>query len=60
MIAFNEINLKAKHVYGNKLYYSNCETAQKFLVLLQKKTFGENDIARIKALGYEVKITGEE
>jgi len=50
------ITVKIKNVYGNDLIYPVCDNAQKFAVLTNKKTLSKNELAYIKALGFEVKV----
>jgi len=51
-----EILVRIKTVYGNDLIYPVCDNAQKFAVLTNKKTLSKNELAYIKALGFEVKV----
>ena len=50
--------VKIKNVYGTELVYPVNETAQHFLKLTGKKTFGMHDIVNIKKLGYDIKEEG--
>lgn len=53
------ITLKAKHVYGNKVYYPACEKAEEFAKLIEAKTFQYRHMESIKRLGYQIVMIGE-
>lgn len=48
------VQIKIKSVYGKDLIYPANETAEKFVRLLDKKTFTKEQLVAIQALGYEV------
>ena len=49
-----KVLIAIKVVYGNPLYYPANDAASIFAALAGKKSLSKADIAKIKALGYEV------
>lgn len=49
-----KLEIETKNVYGNDLIYPKNETAQKFAVLLKKKTLTIEELKLIKELGFQI------
>tara|TARA_R100001530_G_scaffold1623_1_gene2913 strand:- start:1311 stop:1490 length:180 start_codon:yes stop_codon:yes gene_type:complete len=49
-----KLEIETKNVYGNDLIYPKNETAQKFAVLLKKKTLTIEELKLIKELGFSI------
>ena len=54
------ITIRERHVYGNTLYYAECETAQLLLGLTKTQTFSLEALKFIKRLGYNIKLAVKE
>jgi len=50
------ITIRGKQVYGILKIYPVCDKAKIFAALTGKKTFDDDDITRIKSLGYRVLV----
>lgn len=50
------IQVRITKNYGVEAIYPACETSQTLTRLTGKKTFSRDDIAAIKALGFDVKV----
>jgi hypothetical protein len=53
-ITTRTITIEPREVYGNLLYYPECDNAQLFARLCGTKTLRPGDIRLIKLLGYTV------
>lgn len=54
-----EITVKLKTVYGEERIYPACHTADLLCEWLAQKTFTKRDIAYLKKLGYNIRVTTE-
>jgi hypothetical protein len=59
-LATMRIQVEIKNVYGNEAIYPVCDKARGFAELLNQKTLTRNDIAKIKAIGFEVIVTSNQ
>ena len=50
------ITVQIKSNYGNKAIYPACDTSKKLADLIGHKTFTDQSIAKIKALGYTINV----
>jgi len=50
------ITVRVKSVYGKQLIYPVCQTAQLLCSLTNAKTFTQEALATVKALGYTVTV----
>lgn len=51
------ITVAVREVYGNPLVYPADDQAALFAALIGAKTFNRQQLATIKALGYEIHVT---
>ena len=58
-MAISKIRIQLKTVYGRELIYPICEKAKLLVKLLKRKTFTEEDIPVIQALGYTIEIVSD-
>lgn len=50
------IKVEMRSVYGSQTIYPICDKAKIFASLVGQKTLTYGDIAKIKALGYDVEV----
>ena len=50
------ITVQIKSNYGTKAIYPACDTSKKLADLIGNKTFTDQSIAKIKALGYTINV----
>lgn len=55
-----KIKVEVKNVYGNETIYPVCEKAKIFASFKGQKTLTNNDIAKIKDLGYTIEVVQKE
>lgn len=52
----NTLRITIKNVYGKETIYPICDTAIKLAEFKGQKTFTENDIKKLKDIGYDFQL----
>ena len=50
------ISIRPREIYGNKVYYPDCDDSRLFTELTRRKTFNKNDLRVLRELGYSIEM----
>lgn len=53
------VSVKIRTIYGKEYIYPGCSISEGFCKLLEQKTLTRDNIDKIKALGYKIKVIQE-